>query len=221
MAPSPLRPPPDCRDLDLHSATRTATSFATELGGVRRSCAWRVGVFRSGTVGEPLLFVPDPAIARYRFDDPHAAYSVWYGSRTPEGAFLEVFGDLPRGFVTPAQRDGRVCGQVAIDASLLLLDLRSPAVNSIVHVEDRLDDRIGTTELYSLTQSWSRRFFECDDGIGPLDRSRLGGEKGPNVAIFLERAAGILAPVDAGTSVDDALFEPARQQLALSGVQWP
>ncbi len=221
--PSPLPlPPPDCTSLELEPAIITAGELAGELGGGTDLSLFHVGGLPSGATGHPLLYILKRAPARYRFDDPRVEYAVWYGSRTATGAFLEVYGDTPGRLVTPAQRLGRVCGTVRVDKEVRLLNLQAPAVLGVQRGPDRLDDRIGTVGRYSLTQAWSRRFFDCDDQLGGLVyRSRLGGGHGPNVAIFEPRTLTTLNPGDAGIPVDDASFDEARAVLLSAvGVAW-
>ncbi len=218
--PLPL-PPADCSALELGPAIRTAGEVAGELGLTTGLVLFRVGGLPPGTLGHPLLYVAADPPPRHRFDDPASGYLVWYGSRTADGAFLEVFGDTSRGFVTPAQREGRLGGWVRIEADARLLDLRAPAALGILRGPARLDDRIGTTGMYSLAQAWSERIFGCDDRLGGLIyRSRLGGDAGPNVAIFLGRTAGMVTPLESGTSVDDPRFDPQRLMLRTAGIGW-
>jgi hypothetical protein len=221
MPPHPLPgPPADCGDLDLDRALVSAADLAAELGMPGDLRLWRVGGVPPGVAGHPLLLVLRSRYPRYRFDDPDSTFQVWYGSRTPTGAFLEVFGDRDRGVITPAERAGRVAGEVVFPADLPLLDLRAPLVNQIMKVGGRLDDRVGTTGQYSLTQAWARTIHDCRAAIGGLIyRSRMGGEVGPNIALFDEgmRAA---TPVDAGLSVDEVAFHDAHEMLDNSGIRW-
>lgn len=221
MSPDPLPDPPgDCDDLELDRATTSTGALAAEFGLPGDLRLWRVGGVPPGMAGHPLLLVIGRTYARYRFDDPRSTFLTWYGSRTATGAFLEVFGDRDRGLVTPAERAGRVAGEVLFPPDLELLDLRGPLVNQILNVGGRLDDRIGTTELYSLTQAWARALYDCRGSLaGLVYRSRLGGEVGPSVALFGDRLRGA-APVDGGLSVDDDALADARDVLEDCGIRW-
>jgi|GEM_PF-5429672 hypothetical protein len=181
-----------------------------------------VGGLPPGATGHPLLFTPRRPIPVHRFDDPGGIYDVWYGSASADGAFLEVFADSERAFVLPDQRTGRVCGEVEIDDGLQLIDLRAPAVLGILDRPNGLDDQIGTTTLYSVTQAWSRAFFEYRGDIGGLVyRARLAGDRGPSVVLFMPRAAGARDAREAGVSVDDVRFQPQRDLLArVARVAW-
>jgi hypothetical protein len=221
--PNPLpSPPSDCNSLELEPAITSAGEVAAELGGGIELSLFHVGGLPVGASGHPLLHILRRSHARYRFDDPRSEYLVWYGSRTATGAFLEVFGDTPGRLVTPAQRFGRVAGSVTVENDVRLLDLQAPAVLGVQRGPTRLDDRIGTVGVYSLTQAWSRRFFDCDDQLGGLVyRSRLAGSEGPNFAIFEPRTVAKLNPKDAGVSVEDGSFDVARAVLLdAAGVAW-
>ncbi|HLX33809.1 MAG TPA: RES family NAD+ phosphorylase [Candidatus Limnocylindrales bacterium] len=176
-----------------------------------------------GEKGHPLTFVRNDGAARYRYDDPASEFQTWYGSRTSEGAFYEVYagwteGDHEPTVISELQRRRRVSGRVAIDDDLELIDLRGPAVNGVFR---GLDDRLGTAEEYSLTQRWARRIFECAPRVGGVVyRSRLGGESGPNVAVFLPRGAAALQPLEPGDSVDAPRFAPERAALRAIGIGW-
>jgi RES domain-containing protein len=213
-------PPADCSDLRPDQALVTAGSLATDLG-LPSLRLFRVGGLPPGATGHALTFVTRRAIPVHRFDDPDARYLVWYGSRTAAGAFLEVFADSDRRFVAPDQQ-ARDCGEVELANDLVLLDLRAPRVLGIVSRPDGLDDGIGTVRTYTLTQAWSRRFFDCkSDLAGFIYRSRLGGELGPNVALFADRTGGALRPLEPGTRVGDVRFAAERETLLrLAGVGW-
>lgn len=221
MPPDPLPGPPgDCGDLQLDLAITTAGTLAAEFGQSGDLRLWRVGGVPPGMAGHPLLLVIGRAYPRYRFDDPRSTFLTWYGSRTATGAFLEVFGDRPRGLVTPPERAGRVAGEVRLPPDLELLDLRGPLVNQIVKAGSRLDDRIGTTEIYSLTQAWARALYDCRAPLaGLIYRARLGGEVGPSVALFVDRLRAV-TPVDDGVSVDDDAFSDARDVLENCDIRW-
>lgn len=204
--PASLPAPPRDRS---RIALAGALVAARELSPAAACHVWRIGGLPPGAVGHPLTFVATAGAPKWRFDDPDGEFRTWYGAMSSVGAFWEVYGGPPT-IVSPARRTGRVCGLVELAVDLELVDLRSPKVMALF---PGLDDRIGTTEVYSVTQAWARALWERGAN-GVVYHARKAGLEGPSVAVFLPRSERAISPAEPGEPLDSPRFDPERKALA-------
>jgi hypothetical protein len=133
---------------------------------------------------------------------------VYYAAFTLSGCLVEVFGDT--GIIEIA--DERVC-RVTVIRPLRLLDLRGSGAMKAGSVS-----ALAKTADRSLSQEWSRYFYERDDLYSRLDGMLYFNAHNDEEAICLyERASGGLACDDADIiPLDSPLLRPAVQEAALT-----
>ena len=143
-----------------------------------------------------------------RFDhhvDSAADRGIYYAAPTLEGCVVEVFGDI--GIVT---LEGRRVGGSVLNRELLLLDLRG-----------RGSLRAGTASGisaadHSLSQAWSRYWYEHPDVIGEIDGLIYpNAHNGADAIALYERSAdGLECPPDRDWPLDDPAIDIAIREIA-------
>ena len=121
---------------------------------------------------------------QYRFDDPKSQYGVVYAGLDEECAFLETLVRVPetKGNLLLSDLGMRSMTALETTKQLRFVDLRGHHLAQL-----RVDSKIFSYTDYSMTQLWSRAFFEHAGKLdGLLFHSRHNPERHA-VAIF-ERA---------------------------------
>ena len=126
---------------------------------------------------------------QYRFDDPKSQYGVIYAGLDEECALLETLVRVPETKGNVLLSDLRMRSMTALVTTkrLRFVDLRGHHLAQL-----RVDSKIFSHTDYSITQQWSRAFFEHARKLdGLLFHSRHNPERHA-VAIFERASSGCL-----------------------------
>jgi hypothetical protein len=148
---------------------------------------------------------PGDGLSRSPTDDP--ARAIYYAALTLSGCVVEIFGD--RGSITIGNWH---VARSEVSRQLTLLDLRGSgamragSVAALAKVADR-----------SLSQAWSRYFYETTDTFGTIDGIVYHNAHNDEDAVALyERARDALScPPNNVVRLDDESLRPYLLDLAL------